>query len=98
MGLVLLQDALVVVFPELLGGVLACYSLQDCFWSVSGGRSCVGWEWGGHTLLPACTFVSAASSAHVEWGVQRNAAARSVTWVFILKLGQIVDIFVDDDP
>lgn len=29
LGLVLLEDALVVVFPELLGGVLASYTLKD---------------------------------------------------------------------
>jgi len=65
---VLLEDALVVVLPELLGRVFAGNALEDYNLSVSSLEPL----WALHTLL----------------------AAR----VFVLELGQVVYIFVDDDP
>lgn len=84
--LVLLEDAGVVVLPELLGGVLAGDARED--------------------LLAACRSPGARGLACNAIATRDQPSDHQLccsstevrTWVFVLELGQIVHVFVDDDP
>lgn len=81
-----LQYALIVVFPELLGCVLARDSCED--------------------LLSACPKSAGSPSnelgnaAHNQRVIAQMSLKRCsvLTWMLILELGQVVDIFVNYDP
>lgn len=85
--LVLLEDALVVVFPELLGSVLAGNPLENCAGLVYRSESAIG-------ALQVLLFFPPVIVSNFS----DNYRVSSHTGMLILEFGDVVDVLVDNDP
>lgn len=85
LGLVLLEDALVVIFPELFRGVLAGDPLEDLL------ATCTRHE----CPLAKDRFLAfIMGCARMFW---LALAGIMLTWMIILELGEVIDILIDNN-